>query len=237
MAGRTALPNTSTPCQPTVQIPKENLSAMVGTKASSLTCRSFLPARMVACDYRLPACRILAQRRVLVPGRPPCRPSGALGGGPHRPRRGLPGAGQRPGGLAGGAQRHVLLGRGHAHRGAEDARGQPGILPRTSRRRLFFPLALLDAVLGELGGGAQRARPGSPPRWPGPGSAGSRCGWSGRAGHRGRVSGRSGVRSPSKYGSRARPPALGSADSASAGKLVQAGTEQGRHRGQDQAGG
>ena len=43
IGGRTAGPNTSTPCQPTVQMPNENLSAGVGAYASVVTARrSFL---------------------------------------------------------------------------------------------------------------------------------------------------------------------------------------------------
>src|SRR6202012_5856854 len=34
IGGRTAPPNTSTPCQPTVQIPNENLSSLAGTYLS-----------------------------------------------------------------------------------------------------------------------------------------------------------------------------------------------------------
>ena len=35
IGGRTAPPNTSTPCQPTVQMPNENLSSGVGSYAMS----------------------------------------------------------------------------------------------------------------------------------------------------------------------------------------------------------
>ena len=36
IGGRTAPPKTSTPCQPTVQIPNENLSSRVGTYTSDV---------------------------------------------------------------------------------------------------------------------------------------------------------------------------------------------------------
>jgi hypothetical protein len=42
MAGRTALPNTSTPCQPTVQIPKEKWSSRIGTYASEVMVSLYL---------------------------------------------------------------------------------------------------------------------------------------------------------------------------------------------------
>src|SRR6516165_7535149 len=84
IGGRTAGPNTSTPCQPTVQMPNENLSAGVGEYASVVTARR---------SFLLNDDSWLAR-----------------------------GAGQRPGRLAGRAERHVLLRLRHVHRGAEDAR-------------------------------------------------------------------------------------------------------------------
>src|ERR1700744_587481 len=114
IGGRTGPPNTSTPCQPTVQMPNENLSAGTGTYESS--------AVVTLCPF-VPRQGVIPQRGVSIAdigarfGGECLRRRAGPGGWPGRagPRR----LTERPGGLPGRPQSHVLSGFGDGHRHAE----------------------------------------------------------------------------------------------------------------------
>src|SRR5258707_3024666 len=124
ISGRTAPPNTSTPCQPTVQIPNENLSSRLGTYASAVTSQSsplqtpLLPARWsLFPDRRLPARGIPVLRRLTEPRQPLAdhrlgRP-GVILPPAARPPAGLRGNREEPRGLAGRAPPDLLRLRPH----------------------------------------------------------------------------------------------------------------------------